>query len=116
MVRPFQVVAQQRWRLVHIYDQNIQIAVVVDITECAAAARMRRGHTRTGIGNLFEGAVAKVPEQKSGRLVRVLRQELLNLRVDASGDQEDVRPAIIVEVYNPRSPTGIAGLDTQFRR
>jgi len=36
------VIPQQRWRLVHIHDQHIHIAVIIEVAERAAPAAVRR--------------------------------------------------------------------------
>ena len=38
------VVAQERRRLVHVHHQDVDVAVVVEVAEGTAAARVRRGH------------------------------------------------------------------------
>src|ERR1039457_5048952 len=47
--------------------------------------------------------------------MRVLRQFLLYLWIDAAGNPEQIRFAVVVEVLYPRSPTHIPGLDAQSR-
>jgi hypothetical protein len=42
------VVAQKRRRLVHIYNENIDITIVIKVAESAAAAAVYRGYPRTG--------------------------------------------------------------------
>ena len=37
-----QIVSQQRWRLVHVDDQHVDVAVIVEVAEGAAAAAVRR--------------------------------------------------------------------------
>ena len=42
------IVAQQRWRLIQIHDQDIHVAIVIEIAESASAAAMARGDARSG--------------------------------------------------------------------
>ena len=57
------VVAQQRWRFVQVDDENIYVAIVVEIAECAAAAAVLRDDPRPGFGrNLLETPVPEAAE------------------------------------------------------
>src|SRR5208283_943426 len=67
----FQIVSQQRRRLVHIQDQNVQVSIVVEIAEYAAAARVWSRNTRAGIGNLLKGSVTQVSEEDARRFIGI---------------------------------------------
>ena len=67
------VVSQERGRLVEIYDDNVEVAVVIEVTERAPAAAMRGCHTGTSFGDqLFKHALAQISENRSRSLVWVL--------------------------------------------
>src|ERR1022692_15184 len=76
---------------------------------------MRRRDARTGIGDLFKGAVPQVPKENARALIRILREFLFDLRVHASSYKKDVRPAIVIEIKDPSSPTGEANFNSEFR-
>src|ERR1017187_9361815 len=75
---------------------------------------MRRRDPRTGIGNLFKGAIAQVSEENPRRAIRILGEFLFDLRVHAAGYKKDVRQAIVIEVDDAGAPTGEANLDAEF--
>src|SRR5580658_6308039 len=53
------VIAQQGRRLVHVHDENIHIAVIVEVAESAPAAHVWRGDAWPGLLNqFFEPAAA----------------------------------------------------------
>ena len=58
------VIAQQRRRTVDIVDENIQIAIVIEIAQRGAASGPRLLERRAGaFSDAFEGAVSQVAEQ-----------------------------------------------------
>src|ERR1022692_3543230 len=75
---------------------------------------MRGRDPRTGIGNLFKGAIAQVPEENPRRPVRILWEFLFDLRVHTAGYKKDVRQAIVIEVDDASAPTGEANFDAEF--
>lgn len=95
------VVSEQRRRLVEIEDHEVQVAIVIEIAHAAAAAGVRRGNTRTGVGavqQFFKSAVSKITKQDARAAVGKLRQLLFHFRINAAGDPKQIGPAIIVQV------------------
>src|ERR1039457_3130236 len=115
MVRSLQVVSEKGRGLVHIQDENIEITVVVKIAECAASTRVGRCSSRTGIGYLFEGAIAEVSKENARRLIRILRKLLFDFGIDAASYEEDVRPTIVIKIGDSGSPTGETNLNAELR-
>jgi len=74
---------------------------------------VRGCYTRTGIRQFFKDSVPQVSEEDARRLIGKLWQFFLDLGIDAPGYKEDVWPAVIIEIDNPRSPTGKAGLNAE---
>ena len=66
---PLQIVAQQRWRLVQIDDQDVDVAVVIEIAERAAAAGVRLS---TIPGPLLSTNSSNVPLPKLRKITRGL--------------------------------------------
>src|SRR5690348_5047134 len=82
VITALHVIAKERRRLVHVDDQDVEIAVVIEVPEGAATAAVRGGDTWAGFfDQLFEGSVAKISEQGAGAFVWILRKRFLNLRV-----------------------------------
>jgi hypothetical protein len=65
------VVAQQRRPLVHVHHQDVDVAVVVEVAEGTASARVRRSHAAsTFLDDPLEPAVTEVSEHEPGRSER----------------------------------------------
>ncbi len=110
------VVAQQRRRLVHVHHDDVDVAVVVEIPEGAATARVRRGHAGSRfVDQLLEPAVTQIAEHQPGCPEGVGRKRLLHLGIDAAGRHEQVGEAVVVEIDHPRSPPDVAGLHADAR-
>ena len=58
---PRKIVAQQRGRLIQVHDEDVDVAIVVEVAESAAAAGMRRGDAGPGfVDQLFEFALPRL--------------------------------------------------------
>ena len=79
------IVAQQRRRLVEIDDQDVDVAVIIEIAKRAAAAGMDGGYARPRLfDQLFKFAIPQVAENDARRLERIRGQPLLHFRIDAA--------------------------------
>src|SRR5205823_5083401 len=86
------IVAKQGRRFVHVHDQHVHVAIVVEVTEGAPAAGVSIGDARSGfLEQLLESTVAKATENQAGRLERVRGKLFLHFRIDAAGHGEQVR-------------------------
>src|SRR3954469_22691817 len=57
------IVSQQRGRLVHVHDQNIRVAIVVEVSKGATTASVCRRNTGTGlIEQFFKLSVFEIAE------------------------------------------------------
>src|SRR5215470_16294446 len=106
---PFEVVAQQGGRFVQVNDEDVHIAVIVEVPKSAAAATMRGGYSRAGsIRQLLKLPFSEIAKYGARRFVGILRQFLLHLRVHAACHHEQIGIAIVVEIDYPRPPADIA--------
>src|SRR2546425_6333511 len=79
------IIAEQRRGLVHVHDEHIDIAIVVEVAECAAPARMtRRDAWPAAVTDVFEHAVSKIPQNQTRISVFVFLEELLQLGIDVA--------------------------------
>src|SRR5438105_1916113 len=103
------IVAQQRRRFVHVHDENIEIAIVIEIAERHAATGMSLGNRGTRLQQFLKFTAPQIAKEDSRRLVGKLRILTLHLRKGASGDPEQVWQTIVVQICNTISPTDIPG-------
>src|SRR5579863_9720693 len=105
-----QIVAQQGRRLIHIHDENIDVAIVIEIPKGAAATGMRGGDSRSSrIDEFLQLAISQIAEDQPGRSIRHAGQA----RIGAAGHHEDIRKAIVVEIDDTRSPAHVSGLHAE---
>src|SRR5579875_2420750 len=99
MVVASHVIAKQRWRLIQIHDQDVDVAVVIEVPKCCAATGVRRGNTRTGlVQKLLKFSVPQISEDDARALERVIGQNSLDFGVNAPSDPEEIGIAVIVEI------------------
>src|SRR5579883_864428 len=109
-----QIIAQQRGRLVHVHDQDVEVAVVIEIAESDATARVRLGDARPGLlQQFFELAGAEIAKDHARRLVRDLGQLVLDFRIDHAGGVEQIGQAVVIQVHNAGAPADEPRLDAQ---
>src|SRR5207245_3995949 len=94
-------------------DDNVHIAVVIEVSECAATARVKCVDAGSGLPQqFFEASSSQIPKYDSWRVVVILY-----LRVDTAGDREKSRIAVIVQIQDSDAPCNQADLtrepDTQ---
>jgi len=114
VMRSPQVVAQQSGRLVHIQDQNVEVAVVVKITEGAAATGVRRCYPRARIGDLLKRAVRQIAKENARRLVGILGEELLDFGIDAARNEKKCPASRRCRGRRSRLPNWRIALRRQF--
>src|SRR5579863_1893055 len=109
MLPAWEVVAQQRWWLVQVHGKNVNIAIVVEIAERATAAAVACDSARTSLGrNLFETSVSKTAEDDARPAIRLVWSSL-HLRINSASNPENVRGAIIVQVFDADTPADETG-------
>src|SRR3954453_20855391 len=86
------VIAQQRWRFVHVHHKNIHVAVVVEVSERTAPARVRCADSASGFLDQFlESPVAQVAKDKTRRPEGIGGPPFLSARIYASPCDQQVR-------------------------
>ena len=81
------IIAQERGGLVQIHDDNVEIAIIIEISESAAAAGMRCCNARTSfLDKFFKTALAQIPENNTWSLVRKLRKDFFYIAINIPGD------------------------------
>ena len=97
------------------HDQNVDIAVIIEISERAPSARVGGGDTRAGfLDQLFEASVAQIAKHQSAACGNGYSgQRTLHFRVDASSHDKHIGKAIVVQIDHPSAPTDVPSLDAQ---
>ena len=78
----------------HVHHKHVDIAVVVEVAECRAAAGMLLQDAGAGQrGDVLEAGVAEIAVDQTLALVGLDCVDLGDLWVDVAGDLEEVLPA-----------------------
>ena len=89
-------------------DDDVDVAVVVEISERAAPRGHWRGDARPGIeGNVVKAAGAQIFVEQLALRVARFRFELLDLGIHVAVANQDVGPAVVVEVEKAAAPAEI---------
>ena len=89
-------------------DDHIDVAVIVEIAESTAPRRHRRGDTRPGVeGNVVKAPVAQILVEQLALRVACFRFELLDFGIYMAVANQDVGPAVVVEVEKATAPAKI---------
>ena len=105
MVAAGNVIPQQRGRFVHIHYEDVDIPIVVEVSESTAAAGVLGADAGSSLlDQLFEFAVAQVAVDYSRRLVLVARNHGFQFRVNVAGHQEQVGQSVVVQVDDAVTP------------
>src|SRR5439155_1759819 len=102
------IATQQLRKIVDGVDDDVEVAVIVEVAEGASARGDRRGNSGASvIGNIFEAPVAQIfVEQLALRITR-FSLELLDFGINVTVANEDVGPAVIVHVKKTAAPAEI---------
>src|SRR6267142_148374 len=110
------VVSQQRRWLIEIDDDDVQVAIIIEIAESASAAAMCCGYARPSfLDQLFKHAFAQVSKNGARRLIRVLRKLFLNSWIYVPRRHEQIRPAVIVQINDAGAPANEPRFNSQSR-
>src|SRR6267378_811085 len=105
------IAAQQLGKIVDGVDDNVEVAVIVEIAEGAAARGDGSGDARAGVvGNIAETAVAEILVKQFALRVARLGLELLDFRVDVAIADKNVGPTVVVHVEKAAAPAEILGV------
>ena len=114
-------VAVERWSRsgelghgVDAVDDYVEVAVVVVVSEGAAAGGDGSGHAGAGLaGDLFELAVAQVAIEVFVLGVGRIDVRAVHFGIDVAVGDEDVEPAVVVHVEEADAPAEVAGVDAE---
>src|SRR5262245_14364415 len=113
----FAEVFQKAWSVIHVVDDNLEAAVIVQVRHSCTTRRPRVGDSGTClIGYFQKRSIALVPEELAHLLVWALAAQLFNFRIDVSIDHEYVLPAIIIKIKEAGSPAEESSIDPELRR
>src|SRR5260221_247277 len=95
------VVEQQAKRTARVGDDDVDIAVVVDVAERRTATHVGDAERGTGpVRDLLETSAAQIPEQLGPLLQRerLAPCDRVDVLRDSSVDGEQIEPAVVVEI------------------
>jgi len=108
------VVDEETGRGVHIADDGGEASVVPEIADGQAARRIYGGDARTGVGgNVGERAVSVVVIKDARFLEGAAEMLAVDFGVDVAVDEEEIGPAVVVEVEEHRAPAEIFGVEAE---
>ena len=67
------------------------------------------------LDQLFKGSIAKIAKDDAGSPAGKVQQFSFELRIDGSRHHEQVRPTVIVEIHDARSPAGVLRFHANVR-
>jgi len=96
------------WRSVDAIDDEVEIAVIVEITEGGAARGGGSRNSSAGVErDVFEVAVAQIAIEKLALWVTCFGGELFDFGIDVTVADEDVRPTVVVKIEKAATPAKI---------
>ena len=110
------IIAEQGWRLIHVDDHNVNVAVVVEISKGTSSPRV--GLNIPGPASAPSSSKVPLPRflnKNAWSLVGRVGQYTLNFGVHIPCGDKDVWIPIVVEVGKAGTPTDKAGFDPNFR-
>src|SRR6266566_865695 len=116
VVRVARVVDQKRRRSVHVADHRGHAAIIPQVADRQTARRTygRDCGTR-GRGNIGEGSVAIVVIQNPGLLEIAAEMLAIDFRVDVAVRQEQIGPAVVVEIEKRDAPAKVLRVEPESR-
>ena len=106
--------AEEIGRVVQVVDDDVDVAVVVEVGKGGAAAGLRRRHRRAELlGDVGEAPVAEVAIDDFALLVAGFGLELPHLGIDVAVDEEQIEPAIAVEIEEADAPAKPARVEAE---
>src|SRR5713226_2576587 len=106
------LVVENHRQAIDVFDDHVDPSVVVEIPKSRAPAGLWDRHGRTdGIADISERAVLAVQKHKFALAILRACGQRVDLRVDVSVDDEQVRPAVVVEVDASGAPAQVWNRD-----
>src|SRR5271157_1045947 len=117
IVVEFGVAAQELRAVVDGVNDDVNVAVVVEIAEGRAARRSRLGDARPRLqGNVGETAVVQILVQQFALGVSGFTFDLLDFGIDVAVADQNVGPAVVLHVEKTAAPAQKLGVRAQTRR
>ena len=114
---PPQIVAQQRRRFIQVHDQDIEIAIVIEIAKGASAAgvQLPRSPGPPASINSSNFPLPRLRNITRGVLIRIAWHFPSTSGYTLPVDQKQIRISIVIQVDDARAPTRVPGLYAQPR-
>src|SRR5439155_19426564 len=99
---------QHSWRAVHIINDDVDIAIVVEIAESAAARELLRDDSGTrSCRYVFETSIAEIAIKNFGLPVTDVQLSVCDLRIDVSVGEKKVLPAVVIKIQETNAEAEI---------
>ena len=110
---PADVIAQQGGRFVQVYDENVNVTIVVEVAKRTSPAAMRRGNAgASSFDEFFKGLISEITKNGAGRLVRILAELSFDFRVNVTGNHEKIGMTIVIQIDYSGAPANKTGLNS----
>ena len=98
-------IAQDHGLAIDVFDDHINLAVVIEIAESCSPAGFGEQDGRTGLlTNILERAFSVIPQHNFSFPVLATSTERIDLRVHMPVDNENVGPPVIIKILTTDSP------------
>jgi len=102
------IAAQELRKVVDGIDNDVEVAVVVEVAESAATRGDRSGNAGTCVvGDIIEASIAQILVKQLALRIAGFGLELLDFGIDVAIADEDVGPAVVVEIKKAATPAEI---------
>src|SRR4051812_48368094 len=105
MISGYPPVAKNQRGAIDVFDNNVQLAVIEQVTNCKPAGNMRLHQRRSSLLACVAKASVTLIQMKKARLfVTGARRQLRDLWVHVSGDSNQIEPTIIIGIEECVAP------------
>src|SRR5580658_3728326 len=109
MVRGEIKVTQDRGDVTRVVDDDVHLSGVEEISEGSAACTALEENAGAGTqGNILEGTIALITIENLALAIRRAILIVINLGIDMAICDEDIGPAVVVEINEARAPANIS--------
>jgi hypothetical protein len=106
------VIAQQRRWFVQVDDENVDVAIVIEIAKGTSPAAVGCGNARAShFDELLKSLIAEIAKNHARRLVGILRELTFNFGVNVTCNYKKVGVPIVIEIDDTGAPANVPGLD-----
>src|SRR5205814_6810033 len=93
------VITQHGWRAVHIIDDNVDVPIVVEVSESAAACEVLRTDCAADFSrNILKTPVAEVTIKDFRLLVADVQFSVFDLRIYVAVGEKKILPPVVIEI------------------